>query len=101
MSANARKGLRGIRTRTDLTRASADSHSTFLRLANLELKRTLCNRVKQAAARRIEEVDKQLVEIEAEQATVLQSLPHGRQDESSENGSPPSRDAECGFRLKY
>jgi hypothetical protein len=101
MSAHARKGLKSIRTRTDMTRASAGSHCTFLRLASLELKRALCNRVKRAAAKRIEEVDKQLAEIEAEQAAVLQSLPHDRQDESPENGSPPSRTAECGVRLKY
>ena len=101
-----RRGLQDIRTRTNQTTDAEAPQRKFLRLADLELKRSLCSRVREAAARRVAEMDKQLAEITEEQARMLRAI-----DVFERAGSPPSASqlegGPCeiplvgGFTLKY
>jgi hypothetical protein len=104
MKPKPRKGLQDIRSVTNLSGEEKNPQRKFLRLATLELRKTLCNTVKAAACRRLVEMDQQLAEIAAEQAGVLQAIQGGQ-------GGPakiaiidplPQRPAPSGlFRLKY
>jgi hypothetical protein len=87
MSFPARKSVRDIRTRTSLTSEEKVPQRKFLKLANLELKRALCNTVRDTARQRVEEMDKQLAEIAAEQARVLSAIRIGL-GTSPECGTP-------------
>jgi hypothetical protein len=93
-------GLHGARTRPSLG-GDAQSHRVLLRLANLELRRTLCQRVREAARRHIREVENQMSEIEAEQARLLGEPGAERPVGRSTVNPPPADPAADGFSLQY
>ena len=92
-----RRSSRPIRTRTDQATDAEVPQRKFLRLADLELKRALCSRVRDAAANRVAEMDQQLAEITQEQARMLRTVDAATQlaafGDSTQRGS--------GFTLKY
>jgi DNA-binding transcriptional MerR regulator len=104
MKPRPRKGLEDIRSVVNLSGEEKNPQRKFLRLATLELRKTLCNTVKEAARRRLAEMDQQLAEIEEEQARMLEAI-------QAEPGVPgqiavldtaPHQPAPSGrFRLKY
>lgn len=71
MTATVRRGLQNIRTRSGATTDEQNPQRKFLRVANLELRKTLCNKVREAARVRVVEMDEQLAEIEDEQSRLL------------------------------
>jgi hypothetical protein len=73
MNKNRPKGLATLRTRSGQVSDADNPHRKFLRVANLELRKSLCIRVREAAARRVAEMDEQLAEIEAMQAQLLRT----------------------------
>jgi hypothetical protein len=71
MNKKTRKGLPDLVTRSNLSSEAENPHRKFLRVANLELRKSLCSRVRQAAIRRVAEMDEQLADIEGQQAQLL------------------------------
>ena len=71
MKTRPRRGLQDVRTNNDLTGDAKNPQRRFLRVANLELRKTICNRIKEASCRRIAEMDLQLAAIQTEQAQLL------------------------------
>ena len=99
MKIRPRRGLQDVRTNNDLTRDANSPQRRFLRVANLELRKTICNRIKEASCRRVAEMDRQLAEIETEQARLLQAAQACEQSEGRPGqDAPPSG---RGFRIKY
>jgi hypothetical protein len=80
-------------------------HSNFITLASLELKRTMCDMVRTAARGRVAEMDKQLAEIDRQQAELLDTIAAQREgglvgphaSEAADAVNPPS----ARFTLKY
>jgi hypothetical protein len=102
----ARKGLSDIRTRTNQAADVDAPQRKFLRLADLELKRALCARVRDASARRVAEMDQQLAEIAAAQARLLEAIAAEQRMPSAESGArqridPAESPLAGGFKLKY
>jgi hypothetical protein len=73
MRHNVHKGLQDIRTRGSLTSDAENPQRKFLRLASLELKKSLCRKVRDAARKRSEEMDRKIAELDVEQAQLLAS----------------------------
>ena len=101
-----RRGLSDIRTRTNQARDVDAPQRKFLRLADLELKRALCTRVRDASARRVAEMDKQLAEIAAAQAQMLQAIAAEEQQTPAQAAmrqrvDPAETPLAGGFTLKY
>ena len=74
MKAGPQKELPKIRTRTGMNHEASKPHCNFITLANLELKRTMCEMVRTAARGRVAEMDKQLDEIDRQQAEILGAI---------------------------
>jgi hypothetical protein len=90
MKPRPRKGLQDIRSVVDRSGGEKNPQRKFLRLATLELRKTLCNTVKEAARRRLAEMDRQLAEIIAEQSEVLQTIQAG-EHHHARHGATPTR----------
>ena len=73
MKSKLRKGLQDIRTRSSLTGDAENPQRKFLRVASLELKKSLCSKVRDAARKRSEEMDKKIAELDGEKAKLLAS----------------------------
>ena len=106
MNKKTRKGLPDLVTRSNLSSESENPHRKFLRVANLELRKSLCSRVRAAAVRRVAEMDEQLADIEGQQSQLLCAVRESRPAASSPATGPHSpQDAEdiCQetFTLKY
>ncbi len=79
-------------------------HCNFITLASLELKRTMCDMVRNAARGRVAEMDKQLAEINQQQAEILGAIAAQRSGgpiaplaaEAADAIEPPAR-----FTLRY
>jgi hypothetical protein len=101
-----RKGLQDIRTRGSLTGDAENPQRKFLHIASLELKKSLCNKVRAAARKRLEEMDKKIADLDEEKAKLLASSQVLEQDQAclavvqrpaSASGSQERR----GFALRY
>ena len=106
MNNTLRKGLQDIRTRSSLTGEAENRQRKFLRAANLELKKSLCSKVRAAARKRLEEMDKKIADIDEEKTQLLASSQVSEQNQTnptaverpaSESGSQERR----GFALRY
>jgi hypothetical protein len=98
MKNRIRKGLHDIVTRSGLTDDAKNPQRKFLFAASLELKKTLCAKVRDAAQKRIVQMDRKIADLDAEIAQLLagdQGSAPGRP--AGESASPPGR----GFTLKY
>ena len=101
-----RRGLQDIRTRSSLTGDAENPQRKFLRIASLELKKSLCGKVRDAARQRSEEMDRKIAELDGEKAQLLASShaaapsetnPAATQRPTSDTGSPQR----SGFALRY
>ncbi|MGA2616724.1 MAG: hypothetical protein ABSF26_03885 [Thermoguttaceae bacterium] len=90
MKAKPRRGLHEIRTRSGLAAHEDNPQRTFLRVASIELKKTLCRRVRDAARKRAAEMDAKIAELEREKTRLLAT--------GAASSEPLSRN---GFALKY
>jgi len=106
MKSTPRKGLQDIRTRSSLTGDAENPQRTFLHIASLELKKSLCNKVRAAARKRLDEMDKKIADLDEEKTQLLASSQVSEQDRTnptvverpvSESGSQERR----GFALRY
>jgi hypothetical protein len=94
-----RRGLQDIPTRSGLAGQTENPQRRFLRIASLELKKSLCEKVRDAARRRAEEMENKIVEIETEKAQLI-----GESQVARPSGSVPAADGSnqpCGFTLRY
>lgn len=105
MTATVRRGLQNIRTRSGATTDEQNPQRKFLRVANLELRKTLCNKVREAARVRVVEMDEQLAEIEDEQSRLLAAAHASRRvtpaRAAAAGGAPETASGPAGLRLKY
>ena len=106
MKNKLRKGLQDIRTRSSLPGDAENPQRKFLRVASLELKKSLCSKVRDAARKRSEEMDNKIAELESEKAQLLASSQVGGQGQTNPVAAqPPASDlgsqGRCGFALRY
>jgi hypothetical protein len=94
-----------IRTQTSLTHGAQSPHCKFFTLAGLELQRAVCTMVRDAARKRLREMENKLTEIGHQQARLFRAVGGARQSRppaasgrrAAESGElPPAR-----FVLKY
>jgi hypothetical protein len=71
MNRKPRKGMHDVATRSSLTNSLENPQHAFLRMASLELKKTLCAKVREAAERRVVEMREMIAELEREQSRLL------------------------------
>ncbi len=71
MKTRPRKGLHDIRTRSSLASDAENPQRKYLRWASLELKKSLCQKVRDAARKRAEEMDRKIAELKAEESRLL------------------------------
>ncbi len=90
MKARPHRGLHDIRTRGSLASNAENPQRRFLRVASIELKKTLCRRVRDAARKRAEEMDAQIAELEQEKTRLLAA-----------GADSPEPGLRSGFALKY
>jgi DNA-binding protein H-NS len=106
MRSAARKGLQDIRTRSSLSGELENPQRKFLRAASLELKKSLCRKVRDAAKKRTEEMEEKIAELDDEQARLLAASQLSQPEETdSRAASAPAGEAGSqqphGFALKY
>ncbi|MGA2068254.1 MAG: hypothetical protein ABSG86_24995 [Thermoguttaceae bacterium] len=100
------RGVQDVRTRSSLTSETEHPHRKFLRVASLELRRTLCRKVREAALKRVGEMEAQMSRIESEEAQLLaaggvaaRGLPHAVPPPHQPHDAPATRGRS--FTLKY
>ena len=106
MMKKAPRRLQDLRTRRTQSGKAENPHRRFLRIANLELRKSLCLRVREAALRRIADLDEQLAAITNEQASLLGAAQPSAEPPSRsvpEPHFPAQRGAgeRCGLTVKY
>lgn len=106
MTAKPRRGLQDIRTRSSLAGNAENPQRKFLDAASLELKKTLCRKVRDAALKRAAEMDQVIAELDAEQARILAAVPASDQGQPRSTAPAPARAAAApgarhDFTLKY
>jgi hypothetical protein len=73
MTNRIRKGLHDIATRSARTDDAKNPQRKYLGAASLELKKALCQKVRDAARRRIVQMDRKIADLDAEMAQLLGS----------------------------
>ncbi|MFO8011817.1 MAG: hypothetical protein R6X20_00790 [Phycisphaerae bacterium] len=102
-----RPGLSDIRTLSGTVEETFRPHKAFLRVACLEMEKTRRMEERQAAAQRIERIDRHIRAIDAEKETLLGRLREAGQPVSSADpgGAPaadrPKGQAADGFKVRY
>jgi hypothetical protein len=106
MKNKVRKGLHDIITHGAMTDDAKNPQRKYLGAASLELKKTLCQKVREAARKRIAEMDRKIADLDAEMVQLLgtggASKP-GRPGTGSGRNSTeePASLQGRGFTLKY
>jgi hypothetical protein len=100
------RGLQDIRTRSSLTGEAENPQRKFLRVASVELKKSLCSKVRDAARKRSEEMDRKIAELDSEKAQLLASCQVVEEGKTDPPAAPrPKKDigsqTRRGFALKY
>ena len=75
MRIGTRKGLRDIRTRGGLGGELENPQRKFLHAASLELKKSLCRKVRDAAKKRAQEMEEKIAELDDEKAILFAASP--------------------------
>ncbi|MHB1035522.1 MAG: hypothetical protein ACYC35_23445 [Pirellulales bacterium] len=106
MRTTPRKGLQDIQTLTNRTSEARCPHKRFLRLAYLELKKACCQNEKRAATRRVDELNRQLAELDQERCCVLHEVQAASETKPHRLGTLPPADrpgprTHRSFTLKY
>ena len=63
--------MQDIRTRSSLNSELENPQRKYLRAASLELKKSLCRKVRDAARKRTEEMEEKIAELDRQQAELL------------------------------
>ena len=71
MKTTPRKGLQDVPTRSSLTSEAENPQRRFLRVASLELRKALCQKVRDVARARAAEMDRKIAELELEESRLL------------------------------
>jgi hypothetical protein len=95
---DTRKGLRDIRTLSGRVGKVNAPHKAFLRISHIELEKARREVEKEAACRRIADIDVRLAEIEAEKAAILRGLDS---DPVEPRETPEENRSAGGFKIKY
>lgn len=96
MKARPQRAVPKIRTRTGMAHEANGPHCNFIKLANLELKRSLYEAVRIAARRRVAEMDEQLAEIGRQEAAILDAVAaDGSRALRGPRAAGPARPGEC------
>lgn len=101
-----RKGLADIRTRSSMTSDAENPQRTFLHLACLELRKTLCRKVRDAARGRAAEMDRKIAELDGQASQILDTNQTLQEEASSPTAAPhwatdPGTAGKAGMRVKY
>lgn len=96
MTSRPRRGLKSIRTMSQRSCDPCSAQRKYLTLAMLELRKSRCNKEKQSARERLENVDWRMAEIELQQAGLL-ARDAATLADTRERGLP----TEQGFSLTY
>lgn len=104
--AGPRRGLRDIRTMSDLLSETSNPQRKFLKLAMLAMEQTRRGKERKSARLRIEDIDNRLAEIEAESETLRRLVGMGGSGESGDTSTPPpqpkpSHRSAGGFKFRY
>ena len=95
------RGLRTIRTLAGRVDQTAVPHRAHLQIACLEIEKTRRATERTSAMRRLAELDARLLEIETEQARLLQTLAAHKDKKTGAGAKPPSRARAQPFRIRY
>jgi hypothetical protein len=106
MRAKPCRGLHDIITRSDLGSQTDNAQRKYLQVACLELRKTLCRKVRDAARTRAAEMDRKIAELEGETSRILAAQ---QIVEPAQTQPIPARHSACrqrsaarpGFTLKY
>ena len=105
MKTTPRKGLHDLPTRSNLTSDAENPQRRFLRVASLELRKTLCTKMRNVARARVVEMDRKIAELEIEEAQLLAAAevsepapPRSPAPRATSNAAAAAR---CGLTLKY
>jgi hypothetical protein len=106
MRTSLRRGLQDIATRSSLAATAEDPQRQFLRVASLELKKTLCRKVRAAALKRAAEMERTIAELDGEKARILAAVGVPDPAEPRHIAGPlpkaePGSEARHDFRLRY
>jgi hypothetical protein len=106
MNRITRKGLQDIRTRSSVSGESENPQRKYLRAASLELKKSLCRKVRDAAKKRTEEMEEKIAELDHEKTRLLAAgRPSTPEETDSAAAAPPAGQPGSqpprGFTLKY
>ncbi len=106
MNTVRRRGVEMIRDYASLAGDAHSPHRRYLKVASLELRKSLCNTVRLAARQRVAEMDRQLAAIEAEQAQLLQIAParalgEAEPGDDERPAGPPPSPSRRGLTIKY
>jgi len=98
--------LQDIRTRSGLSGEAENPQRKFLRAASLELKKSLCRKVRDVAKKRADEMEGKIGELDHEQARLLAAGRPSQPEETDAAAASPSAgevgsQQAHGFTLKY
>ena len=106
MITKVRKGLHDIVTRDSLADDAKNPQRKFLCVAALELRKAMCERVRDAARKRVAEMDQKIAELEGAKTQLLAPSQVAEQGAANPTAAQrPTRDVASqerrGFALRY
>ncbi len=81
MKTKPRKGLQDMPTRSSLTSDVENPQRRFLRVASLELRKSLCKKMRDVARARAAEMERKIAELELEESRLLDAAQVSQQGE--------------------
>jgi len=104
--ATPRRGLRDIRTMSDLLTETSNPQRKFLKLAMLAMEKVRRSKERKSARQRIEDTDSRLAEVDAESEKLLRLVGATAGDErgaapKGDEAKPAPRRSQGRFRLRY
>ena len=94
-----RRGIQDIRTLTGKVRKITIPHEAYLRISHIEMEKARKTMESEKARQLMADIAARLAEIEAEKASLLQSLATGGSKVSLGRTGPPRHTG--GFKIKY
>lgn len=94
-----RRGIQDIRTLTGKVRKVTIPHEAYLRISHIEMEKARKTLESEKARQLMADIAVRLTEIEAEKASLLQSLAEGRGKATLGRTGPPCHTR--GFKIKY
>ena len=94
-----RRGIQDIRTLTGKVRKATIPHEAYLRISHIEMEKARKTLESEKARQLMADIAARLAEIEAEKASLLQSLAEGGGKATQGRTGPPRHTG--GFKIKY